>query len=221
MLPEIFNQDLVFEISKYLFHHDLRRLKLAFPEIKISKSTYLEKKDRFKRYIKRDHYLTYLVNTFRTEPEVCPVRIENNLYSVNLSEDLIKLNIGYFTIYTFDQLTCFTFYESFREHKLIFSNKERILKILFNHKYVPLDEYRIEYHQLYGLVKSDYLGFLVNYYLNIVGYNNCLKFPKIENLIKMEIEDFEILILYLPEDSKRKFLKVMEKISKFHSLLSN
>lgn len=58
MLSDCLNQDMMFEISNYLFHTDLRNIKFAFPKLSLTKEIFDKRKlhyDQIENYITQRH----------------------------------------------------------------------------------------------------------------------------------------------------------------------
>lgn len=172
------NKDLVFEISNYLLHFDLRRLKLAFPEIIIPPKIYKNKRSKLylfiplsvkSGYLKLDQLLSCYICNFA--PELCLYSSDEEMtYSLNFPEDLFKIFIGRKQLLT-DKFCQYLYAYLDTGEKIIFTNSSQLLDLAYKLNFVsPTPYFGCGYSDIdrvanwfSGMVVTDYLKLVIKY----------------------------------------------------------
>lgn len=168
----LLNRDLVFEISNYLLHTEMRNLFFAFPKIEINKSIYQWKKGKYYGLIDRirsgpifhlDIIIGVIFNIFQYEL-ILKVSQEED-YSVILPEGLISI------IFMSKKCCMCKFsdllYFNDLAGKINFKNKYKILDIAYKMKLIPwINEaslFNNNRKMFYSdLLDSEYLRFVIH-----------------------------------------------------------
>lgn len=217
MNPELFNKDIVFEISNYLLHFDLRNLIFAFPGLKLTENIYLNRKsisdNRIIITCSRTYFSSHLLSIYGSNkyPDLFPIeRIESNSYFVHLHESIFETLIksGNLLISQFSE------FKLLGNYKLTIRilNSDSLINIAHKHKLIPDLFFTLYFFD--SLHKCEYIKFLIKQWH--YKYQNTLN---IVDLIKLETSDFEIFSYYYPDKIliKQKIDFLYDKIVCFKS----
>lgn len=201
-------RDIIFEISKYCLHYDLRNFKFAFPEIELTESLYSQIKDLSKNILEdsRNKSLKYFICSILTSKEFN--RFILNIYFISDSETRIVFNK--YIIFHFDKRFSGLINSEIKSifwisDTLIFLDGYQFVKMILSHRNIKKDSKLSDLTYLEEIIKQNNIRYKsLKAFLGVVWQNGI---PRLD--IIYDPEDVAIIISYLPENNR---LSLLEQI---------
>lgn len=206
-------RDIIFEISKYCLHYDLRNFKFAFPEIELTESLYSQIKDLSENILEdsRNKSLKYFICSILTSKEFN--RFILNIYLISDYE--IRIVFNKYIIFHFGQRFFSGIIDS--EIKSIFLISDTLIlldgyqfiKMILTHRMTRKDSKLSDLTYLEEIIKQNNIRYKsLKSFLGIVRTNNI---PRLD--IIYDPEDVATIISYLSENNRLSLLEqIVEKL---------